>query len=233
MALGQHLVRELGLAESTDTLARWLVHEIAEAMTVAADAGTTRKRAAGRREVLHLITTLWDHRTRLPQGAYPLAPLREILGAISLFTKDDTSAWWGHRRNDDVETMVFRAFTMLMPCLLMLHAPDVHEVPGPGSAAYANLERDEQAILDAVGDWLARRSPPRPDAVIRPRVVFEGTDDDDRTEGEARESSEDDGSPAGDPEAALRLSALSAVAMLERGLAQIRARLEAPKLVDS
>lgn len=231
LALGQHLVRELGLSDSTDTLGRWLAHEIAEAMTAVAQASTARQRATARREAIHLITTLWEHRDKLPGRTYPIAPFREILAAISLFTEDESRVWWGYRRKDPAEAMVFRAFSKLMPCLLLLHAPDVDEVPGPGSAAYEHLEQDERAILDAVRDWLRLCTPPRSDAVPRPRVEIVRADDRDDDRGTTE--SEDEDQQSDDPEAALRATALEAVALLERGLATIRARLEAPGAAPS
>ena len=227
LALGQHLVRELGLAESTDTLARWIAHEIAEAMTAVAVARSEPERASARREALHLIARLWEHRAQLPNGAHPLAPFRAMLGAISLFTEDDSRPWWGYRHSDQTEAMVFRAFTGLMPCLLLLRAPGVSEIPGPGSTEYEHLEEAERAILDALGDWLDRRTPKPPSASTRPNVAIARAEGD-LTDDETTEAIRDDDAQSDDLDAGIRISALEAIAVLERGLAEIRARLEAP-----
>lgn len=226
LALGQHLVRELGLAESTDTLARWLAHEIADGMTAVAEAKTARRRATARREVLQLITTLWERREDLPRGAYPLAPLREILGAISLFTEYGSRAWWGYRRGDDTEATIFREFTRLMPCLLLLHAPHLLEAPGPGTAAYEHLDPEERAILNAIDDWMDGRTPPRiAESAISP-VVIVREDESWHTDDGAEESPGHD-QRSDNPETSLRAAALDAVATLEKALSTLRSRLEA------
>lgn len=231
LALGQHLVRELGIAGSTDTLARWLAHEVAEAMVVASQATTPRRRASARREAIELITSLWDHRAQLPGGANPLVPLREILGAASLFTEDLDRAWWGYRRGDDTEARVFRAFTRLMPLLLLLHGPSLDNVPGPGTAVYDHLGTDERAILDVVRDWLPRRTPERPRHRSGPQVVFV-REEEGVGAGEEAEDAPEDGDQLDEAIAAYRASALDALTELEKGLATIRARLEAPVAAD-
>ncbi|HYD52113.1 MAG TPA: hypothetical protein VEA99_05780 [Gemmatimonadaceae bacterium] len=189
-------------------------------------ATTPRRKAATRRQAVELIATLWEHREQLPGRSYPLAPLRQILDAISLFTEDEGRAWWGYRRRDPTEARVFRAFTRLMPCLLLLHAHDLGESPGPGDAAYEHLEQEEKEILDAVSEWLPRRTP-RPTESAPVRVVFVEADEAPETT-EASQGGTQGGPPEDDFEAELRSAALDALTELEHGLAQIRARLEGP-----
>ncbi|MHB1263823.1 MAG: hypothetical protein ACYC1S_05310 [Gemmatimonadaceae bacterium] len=187
-------------------------------------ATTTRRKAAARQEVVELIATLWEHREQFPGRSYPLAPLRQIIDAISLFTEDKGRAWWGYQRNDPLEARVFRAFTRLMPCLLLLHVQDVGESPGPGSAAYEHLEQEEQAIVDAVLEWLSRRTP-APSEPAPVRVVFVELEDELATTGVSHADMQEQ-SPQDGREAGFRAEALDALAELEQGLAQIRARLE-------
>jgi hypothetical protein len=64
--LGERIVAELGLEESTDTLSRWMAHHIAEAITRAEKGRRKDKDAAA-----DLILRLWEHRTSWPNGWPP------------------------------------------------------------------------------------------------------------------------------------------------------------------
>lgn len=190
-------------------------------MSAAALADTPAERARLRHEAVELITTLWAHRERLSNRAYPLAPLREILGVISLFTPDDSRTWWGYRREDATEEQLFRAFTVLMPCLLLLHAAGTDRLPGHGDAEYEHLTEDERAVLDAVGAWFTLRNTPHKEGA-RKRVRFVSSDESDTG---AEEETIDP--PASDDafESAIKAKALEAVVVLETGLAAVRKRL--------
>lgn len=222
MELGRHLVHELGLADSVDTLGRWLAHEIADAMSEATSAKTAAERARLRSKAVELITMLWAHRERLSNRAYPLAPLRELLGVISLFTLDDSRAWWGYRREDATEAQLFRAFSLLMPCLLLLHAARTDRLPGQGDAEYEHLTEDERAILDDVSAWFRLRNPP-PKQTDRTGVTFVSSDEsEDSAEGEKS------GSYAQDEEieSVIRARAVEAATALEEALSAVRKRLD-------
>lgn len=201
-------------------------------MTAVTEASTARQRTTARREALHLITIVWEHREKLVGRAYPLAPLRQILDVISLFTEDESRPWWGYHQKDATEAMLFRAFTKLMPCLLLLHGPDVDRVPRPGDAPYEYLEQDERAILEAVRDWLSWRTPARPDGMSQPRDVVVRADDERNHEGRIAESEGED-QECHDSKAALRTATLEAISLLERGLLEVRARLEGSEAVSS
>ena len=82
LELGEHLVRELGLEDSTDTLGRWLAHHLAELMTsVKETAGTSAHHEALKRAT-EIILRIWDRRTALPGDAYPLAQYKEVLNVL-------------------------------------------------------------------------------------------------------------------------------------------------------
>src|SRR5262249_37307500 len=82
LELGEHLVRELNLLESTDTLARWMAHHIAELMETVKKAKTPEDRRAAQKSAAESILKIWSHRQRLPGDAYPLARYREILKVL-------------------------------------------------------------------------------------------------------------------------------------------------------
>jgi hypothetical protein len=64
--LGERIVAELGLEDSTDTLARWMAHRVAEAIN-RAEKGRRQDRDAA----ADLILELWDHRSSWPSGWPP------------------------------------------------------------------------------------------------------------------------------------------------------------------
>lgn len=225
MALGQHLVRELGLVDSTDTLARWLAHEVAEAIANVERAKTARQRSELRGHALELIITLWKHREQLPGGAYPLARLREVIRTLSLFSDDPNRPWWGYNRGDQAEAAIFHAFTRLMPSLLLLGSPSATDGSAKGSAAYDSLVHDERAVVDSLRVWLDSAIPSVPTrgagSTRGKRVKVTGPPK--RTRDVAKDRSN---IKPEELELRVRETALAALSELEEGLASIRARIE-------
>src|SRR6266850_1299641 len=68
LELGIHLVQQLRLQSSNDTLARWMVHHLAELMTRAEHAQSEQARSAATESAVTLILTIWEHRANLPHG---------------------------------------------------------------------------------------------------------------------------------------------------------------------
>jgi hypothetical protein len=79
--LGDRIVRELELDESTDTLGRWMAHRVAELIDGAnrAQSNSARSRAAG--NATDLILRLWAQRSNWPQG-WPPETAVKILTAL-------------------------------------------------------------------------------------------------------------------------------------------------------
>lgn len=82
ITLGQRIVRELGLAESADTLGRWLAHHVAEQMERAAAAPEGEEGEAARRECVDLIVRLWERRYHSPLSR----PLKEVAAELEALT---------------------------------------------------------------------------------------------------------------------------------------------------
>jgi hypothetical protein len=85
LELGTHLVRELGLIDSNDTLSRWLAHHLAELMTAVEKAEAPAGKAAALNQATEVIAQLWKNREVLPGHANPLARYREALAVLSEF----------------------------------------------------------------------------------------------------------------------------------------------------
>lgn len=77
--LGEKIVLEMGLAESTDTVGRWMAHRIAELMETARAAHGTPSGAAAAKACQDAILALWQHRSAWPHGWPP--PLAGVVAA--------------------------------------------------------------------------------------------------------------------------------------------------------
>ncbi len=94
-AFGEQLVKELGLARESSTLARWMAHYIAERIALAQNARGAEK-ASLQRECYDAILKLWKHRRFLPSKR-PLEsfePILEVLGTL-----DDENGYWNFDPN--------------------------------------------------------------------------------------------------------------------------------------
>jgi hypothetical protein len=87
LRLGRRLVEELGLAESTDTLARWMAHHIAELIEDVEKADGVYK-AEKTVKCRQAIVDLWQHRHELPDGKRPFEDLEPVLRALSSLDPD-------------------------------------------------------------------------------------------------------------------------------------------------
>lgn len=78
--MGRKIVDELGLADSTDTLGRWLAHYLAEQMERAASV-TGEETDAARQACVDLILRIWAQRHQWPLSS-PLNAVAEKLEAL-------------------------------------------------------------------------------------------------------------------------------------------------------
>jgi len=76
--LGNKLVAELKMADSSDTLNRWMAHYIAELMSKAEKA-TGETKTALEKECFETILKLWANRDATPEGIRPLAGLTDAM----------------------------------------------------------------------------------------------------------------------------------------------------------
>lgn len=70
--MGERIVSEAGLADSVDTLGRWMCHRVAEHMSRADDEALDElARQAARKDATDLILRLWKQRCTWPKGWPP------------------------------------------------------------------------------------------------------------------------------------------------------------------
>lgn len=81
--MGDILVRELGLEESSDTLSRWMAHHISELIVAA------RENPARRDECAAAILELWSHRAVMPDGHRPFEDVEPIFRLLNRLSEDE------------------------------------------------------------------------------------------------------------------------------------------------
>jgi hypothetical protein len=87
LALGGKLVAELKLVESTDTLARWMAHYVAELIEAAKRAPEDQQSNAKTR-CAEAILGLWAHRGALPPAIRPFEDLKPVIELLETLDPD-------------------------------------------------------------------------------------------------------------------------------------------------
>lgn len=90
VALGKKLVAELELADSVDTLGRWMAHYVAGLMH-GIESETGADRLARQTELRDAVLALWEHRFELPNGTRPFRDFEPILRALESLDPESTS----------------------------------------------------------------------------------------------------------------------------------------------
>ncbi len=90
LELGRKLVEQLGLDDSTDTLARWMAHYIAERIKEV-EAAPSDQRNKTRSECCDEILKLWAHRSVLPQAKRPFASFEPVFRALESLDPESKS----------------------------------------------------------------------------------------------------------------------------------------------
>jgi len=91
--LGKALVEELKLNPGVDTLSRWMVHYIAEQITVAEKATGDKKRITEQR-CFETILKLWQHRSALPNGHRPFESFEPVFHALAKLDPDNPQPYY-------------------------------------------------------------------------------------------------------------------------------------------
>lgn len=100
LSLGNKLVEELKLADSNDTLSRWMAHYLAEQMTRAASAAGEAK-AELEKECFDTILKLWANRNNTPERIRPLAGLEAALALLKKIAYEFDGDWQRYFDGDD------------------------------------------------------------------------------------------------------------------------------------
>ena len=106
ITLGKKLVQELALADSVNTLGRWMAHYVAELIIKAEQAHSVEEKKAAERECYEVILKLWANRKDLPEHLQPLASLKpalSILAALHQEEFNEKDIFWGRTRYKQID----------------------------------------------------------------------------------------------------------------------------------
>lgn len=157
LGLGAHLVRELGLRDSTDTMGRWLAHHLAERMKEAANRrNSVARRVKAQKQAADLILKIWERRAVLLGNAYPLAPYKQILKVLSLL-RPDVNPW--HQRSETpyqslAAGIYDRLCRLVIGLLLVDGAPHLRRRTRKRNESLEFLATEERKILKELERWL-------------------------------------------------------------------------------
>ena len=158
LALGRHLVRELGLEDSNDTLGRWMAHHVAELLRRAQRAAPAEERRAAERDASDVILRIWKHRAALPRGAYPLASYKDLLIVLnSLRPSDSPFGAIGRAlqtRQEELGAALFDRFARLVIAILLRRAPSLYRrATRSNGVAIGMMDKSEKAVLERLVAW--------------------------------------------------------------------------------
>lgn len=157
LELGRHLVRELGLGDSVDTLGRWMAHHLAELINTAENGTTSEERIQAQARATETILKIWEHRASLPGRAYPLAPYKDILQVLNRLRPDDNPfKYFRHdpqARREQLAGELFDNLTRLVIALLLIRMPSDVVGEETGAAAVDALNETEQQVFRSLQQW--------------------------------------------------------------------------------
>jgi len=157
LALGEHLVRELGFKEGVDTLGRWMTHHLAELMHDAKNGSTAAKRTKANQQATETILRIWEHRRSLPGKAYPLTPFNEVLTVLHRLRPDANPfgyyRQYGETKRDQLAAILFDSLTRLVVALLLMRVPSDANPDGIDETITETLSDEEQQVLNAIRQW--------------------------------------------------------------------------------
>jgi hypothetical protein len=157
LGLGGHLVRELGLRDSTDTMGRWLAHHLAELMTESRNRkALAAHRVEARKQATDLILKIWERRNLLPGNAYPLAPYKDILRVLGFLRSDGNP--WNQRRATPYQvtaaSIYDRLSRLVIGLLLVDLGPLLRRRTRRGNESLKFLNDEEREIFKELERWL-------------------------------------------------------------------------------
>ncbi len=161
--VGAHIERELDLAGSNDTLARWMAHRIAELIGAEALAASAAERAEAKARTQALILELWAMRAALPGRVDPTARLKGVIEVLEKLSANERYFYQHASVGEHAEQQALKAHhntsTIIRNLALVKLASDIAE----HDADEANLplsdeEVDLRRLLDeAMASAVSRR----------------------------------------------------------------------------
>ena len=125
LELGRYLVDELLKERTTDTLARWLIHSVAQRLTEIDEAKDPVIRKHLEVEASEIILKIWTHRSVLPGRVDPLAKYSRALSALRTLIPGG-NPWQAEnvRNTDRLAASLYETLSNLTLSLLMIGLSD-------------------------------------------------------------------------------------------------------------
>jgi hypothetical protein len=155
LGLGEHLVRELGHEKSTNTLGRWMAHQLAADMLLAEKAGTAKERATAKKDAKDTILKIWSLRDSLPGEAFPLARYRKLLVMLEAMRPNNNPYAFfsgiSRKPRNELAGKIFDMASRLVYLVLILEGGDLlKKKPATSKAAFDALALEEKKVLLAI-----------------------------------------------------------------------------------
>lgn len=172
MALGQHLVRELGFDDGVNTLGRWMAHHVAELLNEAEQGATKAERLKARKQAVETILKIWRHREALPGKANPLTPYKDILPVLNqLRPNKEPFRNFGYSlmEKEQLVSVLFHDLAHLIITILLMRLSAPIESADTKRVAVGALSKTEQSVLKTFEEWseLVGLLPERPQRKIK------------------------------------------------------------------
>jgi hypothetical protein len=158
LELGIHLVRELELEDTCNTLGRWMAHHLAEVMDEIKNAKTDEDRSASTERATNLILALWKQRRTLPGGGDPLATYRDVLPTLKLLNAD-ASKWSnpGRTQSEKLVIQLFNHVREIVRSTLGDVLPSTRTLRPVARLVLSFLSGPEQKVVTGLDQLLAAR----------------------------------------------------------------------------
>jgi hypothetical protein len=169
LALGDRMVYELGLEESTNTTARWMAHHLADLIVRARTLkGVKQEQAAA--AATDLVLKLWSKREVVPGNVYPLKDLGNALSVLRLLESEASPFSRVSKRETDVLLAnTFDGLRKLVAHGIFLTFSKLDERL-EDDAKIPFLIDEEKRVIDAANLWLEHFQKARKTST--PRVVI-------------------------------------------------------------
>jgi hypothetical protein len=136
-------------ARSNDTLARWLLHTIADRLSQIESASSPRQKAQLENEAADLILKLWHHRAVLADGVDPLARYSRVFKSINLLLPE-SNPWQVRETTPEERTAsnLYNCLSYLSTSLMLLSVAALQDRSLTKRRMLANfLPKNEAAML--------------------------------------------------------------------------------------
>jgi hypothetical protein len=149
LELGRFLVSEALGTRSNDTLSRWLLHAIAERITLAEEETEASQRQRRENEAAELILGLWKHRAVAPIGIDPLARYERIFKSLEILLPEANP--WRTRETAKTERIAAELYRCLISLSVGIFLLSVENIKERSSIERELLDRflptDQKAML--------------------------------------------------------------------------------------